>query len=305
MKVVVSLLVALFCCSSGAKCLPNSIALQVLGAGGPELDDGMASSGYLIWRDGKAVMMVDVGPGTSVNYGQTKADFSDLEVILLSHLHVDHAGDLPALIKGSYFTERDSDLPVLGPDKNARMPSTQHYISAMLGQTGAFAYLADYVQQNLPSDYHLIATNVNPAHGQKSQFQINETIKVTALGVHHGPIAALGWRVEIDECVISFSGDMSNTLKLFGDFAADSDILVLHNAVPENVGVAGKNLHMTPSEIGNVAKQAQAKKVILSHRMNRTLGREEDTLKYIRKVYTGTVEFAEDLSVFRLNSTAD
>jgi hypothetical protein len=39
--------------------------------------------------------------------------------------------------------------------------------------------------------------------------------------------------------------------------------------------------------------------------MNRTLGREEDTLKYIRKVYTGTVEFAEDLSVFRLNSTAD
>jgi ribonuclease BN (tRNA processing enzyme) len=305
MKMIVCVLLALFCSSIGANCLSNSIALQVLGSGGPELNDGRASTGYLIWRNGKAVLMVDIGPGTSVNYGHTEADFTDLDAILLSHLHVDHAGDLPAFIKGSYFTARNVDLAILGPDKNSRMPSTGHYIQAMLGEKGSFAYLADYVHQELASDYHLSPTNVNPSHGQKSEFQINEFIKVAALGVHHGPIAALGWRVEIDKCVISFSGDMSNKLGIFGEFAAGSDILVVHNAVPENVAQAGRNLHMTPSEIGKLIKQAQPKKVVLSHRMNRTLGREKETLYYIKQVYSGPVEFANDLSIFRLNSKTD
>lgn len=305
MKVVVCAFLVLFCCSVNAKCVSNSIALQVLGSGGPELNDGRASTGYLIWRNGKAVLMVDIGPGTSVNYGQTEAKFNDLEAILLSHLHVDHAGDLPAFIKGSYFTNRETDLPIFGPDKNARMPSTQHYIDSMLGEHGSFAYLADYVQREESSDYYLAATNVNSSHGYKSEFQINDFIKVTAIGVHHGPIAALGWKVEIDNCIISFSGDMSNKLDIFGKFAEGSDILVLHNAVPENVAEAGRNLHMTPSQIGKVAKQARARKVILSHRMNRTLNREEDTLKHIKQVYHGSIGFAEDLSVFRLNSESE
>jgi ribonuclease BN (tRNA processing enzyme) len=185
MKVIVCIFLATFCCSIGAKCLPNSIALQVLGSGGPELNDGRASTGYFIWRNGKAVLLVDIGPGTSVNYGQTEADFADLDAILLSHLHVDHAGDLPAFIKGSYFTDRKTDLLIFGQDKNARMPSTQHYVHSLLGDSGSFSYLADYVQQELPSDYHLIPTNVNPSHGKKSEFQINEFIKVIALGVHY------------------------------------------------------------------------------------------------------------------------
>ena len=41
-------------------CGAHGVWLQVLGSGGPELDDGRASSGYVIWRDGKARIIVDM-----------------------------------------------------------------------------------------------------------------------------------------------------------------------------------------------------------------------------------------------------
>lgn len=44
-------------------CGKSGIALQVLGSGGPELQDKRASSSYLIWQDGKARVLIDSGGG--------------------------------------------------------------------------------------------------------------------------------------------------------------------------------------------------------------------------------------------------
>jgi len=80
---------------SWASCAEHNISLQVLGSGGPELDDQRASSSYLIWADNKAVALIDIGGGASLNYERSGAQFEDLKVIALSHLHVDHSADLP------------------------------------------------------------------------------------------------------------------------------------------------------------------------------------------------------------------
>ena len=77
----------------------EGVSLQVLGSGGPELDDGRASASYLLWKDEKANVLVDAGSGSSVQFGASGADFTDVDTILLSHLHTDHAADLPSFIK--------------------------------------------------------------------------------------------------------------------------------------------------------------------------------------------------------------
>ena len=97
--------------------------LQVLGSGGPELDGERASSAYLVWQDGKARVLVDMGAGSLLRFEQSGADLNDIEVILMSHFHVDHSNDLPALIKASFFSGRHKDLPVYGPTGNHLMPS--------------------------------------------------------------------------------------------------------------------------------------------------------------------------------------
>lgn len=117
-------------------CRGKGVWLQVLGSGGPELGDKRASSGYLIWRDGHARVLVDLGPGSLLNFERSGARVEDLDLVLLSHLHVDHSGDLPALVKAAYFTDRDRDLPVYGPTGNTLMPDTVAFVAALFAEPG-------------------------------------------------------------------------------------------------------------------------------------------------------------------------
>jgi ribonuclease BN (tRNA processing enzyme) len=87
-------------------CSSQGIAVQVLGSGGPELQDKRASSSYLVWQDGRARILVDAGGGSALRFGESGAQMSQLDVILFSHYHVDHNGDFPALIKSSWFEDR-------------------------------------------------------------------------------------------------------------------------------------------------------------------------------------------------------
>lgn len=275
-----------------------SVTLQVLGSGGPELDDGRTSTSYLIWVDGKARLLIDTGPGSSVAFGKSKANFADLSGILLTHLHVDHAADLPAYVKGSFFTSRDSDLKIFGPAANSLMPATSDYVKRLLAGKGAFRYLQDYVDGSVSADYQINTIDVNLDQRKVSQFALSQEMVISALPVFHGPVAAVSWRVDIGNRSIVISGDMSGKTVGFGGFAKDADLLVMHNAIPEQAGEVAKNLHMTPSEIGQFAQQAKAKKVIVSHRMKRTNGQEAVTSRLIKQYYSGPIEFAEDMDKF-------
>lgn len=81
----------------------QQIQLHVLGSGGPELDDGRASSSYLVSQGGQARYLLDAGSGVSLRFGESEAKFEHLEAIFLSHLHTDHSADLPAFVKGVFY----------------------------------------------------------------------------------------------------------------------------------------------------------------------------------------------------------
>lgn len=118
---ILSLLCAYFLATGvqAAKVCGNTdVWVQVQGAGGPEIDDGAAGPSYLIWYDHRSRVMIDTGPGASVGFDKTGADFSDLDAIAFTHLHADHAVDFPSFIKGSYFLDRNAPLVVFGPDSN-------------------------------------------------------------------------------------------------------------------------------------------------------------------------------------------
>lgn len=279
-------------------CQSSDVRLQVLGSGGPELDDGRASSSYLIWQHDKARVLVDVGPGSSVNFGTSGADFSDVKALLLTHLHVDHSADLPAFIKGSYFTSRSQDLPIWGPQGNALMPSTKDYVTRLLDDQGAFAYLSDYTRENSQAAYHIKAHNIPLTPQKPHSIKVDDNITITASPVHHGPVAAVAWRVDIADCSITLSGDMSNQYNTLATLAKDSDLLVMHNAVPQGAKGAAINLHMRPVDIGKIAKQANAKHLLLSHFMNRTGNDNKATIGFIKQHFAGPVEVATDMAVF-------
>jgi ribonuclease BN (tRNA processing enzyme) len=279
-------------------CGEDGVWLQVLGSGGPELDDGRSSSGYLVWHEGKGRVLVDLGGGSLARFEQAGADLTDLEAVLISHFHVDHSGDVAALVKGSWFTQRHRDLPLYGPSGNELMPGAEQFVQALLGASGAFRYLSGYLDGQ--EGYHLTVHEVPATGTAQSAFTLESDLAIAAAPVPHGPVPALAWRVQVADTVFAFSGDTSGRNDTLPTLARDADILVAHNAIPEGAEAAALYLHMPPSVIGRIAGQAKVRQLVISHRMNRSLGREEETLALIRESYDGPVHFADDLQCFRM-----
>lgn len=280
-------------------CTRKGIELQVLGSGGPELEDQRASSSYLIWRDGQPRILVDSGGGSALEFGRAGAHVAPLEAIFFTHLHIDHTADFPALMKSSYFEERNQPLPVYGPVGNADFPATTQFVADLFDrQHGAWRYLADFLSgQN--GGYRLVAHDVTlQPHEVRTVYRSND-IAASATRVIHGGVPAMAWRLELGGKTIVFSGDTNGENGNLEHLAKGADIFVAHNAIPEGETGAARQLHMPPSVIGRIARDAQVKALVLSHRMLRSLGRESQTRAEIAAAYSGPVSFADDLDCFR------
>ncbi len=292
-----------------AACGTAEVAVQVLGSGGPELTDKRASSSYLVWIGGKPRVLVDIGGGAALRFGESGATVSDLDVILLTHLHVDHTADLPALVKASFFEDRTRPLPVYGPTGNKFMPSTVTFVRSLFDSTrGAYRYLGDFLSPMSRNTYKLQPQDVGEIRDKirvprKTGDKIwtvfgNDRLRISAAAVAHGSVPALAWRIEAGSKSMVFSGDTNGEGDYLPRLARQADILVAHNAVPEDASGVERLLHMPPSVIGRLAREAGVKQLVLSHRMRRTLGHETETLDSIKKSYAGPVTFANDLDCF-------
>jgi ribonuclease BN (tRNA processing enzyme) len=287
----VSLVKAQSCGSAG-------LAVQVLGSGGPELQDKRASTSYLIWDQGTARVMIDAGGGSALRFGESGAQMSQLDVVLFSHFHIDHSGDFPALVFSSWFEDRKRPLPVYGPPGNNFMPSTTEFVRDLFSEPrGAWRYLSELVEPGTQGSYTLVPRDVVAGSKPVLAFR-NSDMAVYAVRVIHGGFPALAWRVEMDGKRIVFSGDTNGEGDGLTQLALDADLFVAHNAVPEGATGVERRLHMPPSVIGMTAANAHVKRLVLSHRMLRTLGRESETQAEIKRHFSGPIEFANDLECF-------
>ena len=280
-------------------CGAQGMAVQVLGSGGPELQDQRASSSYLVWEKGRARVVVDAGGGSALRFGQSGAQMSQPDVILFTHFHVDHTADFPALIKSSWFEDRTRPLPIYGPAGNSFMPSTTAFVSDLFADNGAYGYLSELLVAGEQGSYKMQPHDVRVGETPTEVFRSGD-LRVSAVKVLHGQVPALAWRVEAGGKVIVFSGDTNGEGKGLVRLAANADIFIAHNAVPEGATGVERSLHMPPSVIGQIAAQAHVRYLVLSHRMLRTLGKEAQTESEIRKSYPGPLHFANDLDCFPL-----
>jgi ribonuclease BN (tRNA processing enzyme) len=291
-------------------CEPTGVRVQVLGSGGPELHAKRAGSSYLVWIDGKPRALVDLGQGSALRFGEAGASVTEIDVILFTHLHTAHSVDLPALMQSSAFENRSRVLPVYGPAGNKFMPSTVTFVRDLFDSTrGAYRYLGDFINPNVKSTYKLEPRDVREKpprlgaprkNGDDPLLPVfaNERLRAIATSVTHGQVPALAWRLEAGGKQIVFSGDTNGGGENLAKLARGAHLLVAHYAVPEGASGIERTLHMPPSTIARLAREADVKQLVLSHRSLATLGRESETTELIRQRYAGPVAFANDLDCF-------
>lgn len=281
-------------------CGSAGLAVQVLGSGGPELQDKRASTSYLIWDHGSARVILDAGGGSALRFGESGAQMSQVDVVLFSHFHVDHSGDFPALVFSSWFEDRKRPLPVYGPPGNEYMPSTTEFVHDLFSEPhGAWRYLSELVDPGEQGSYKLEPHDV-VAGATPVLVLRNSRMTLYAVRVIHGAFPALAWRVEMGGKRIVFSGDTNGEGDGLTRLASDADLFVAHNAVPEGATGVERRLHMPPSVIGTIAANARVGQLVLSHRMLRTLGKQnqDQTQAEIERRYSGPIAFANDLDCF-------
>ena len=269
-------------------CEDGPVVLQVLGSGGP-FGVGRASAGYLIWIDGFARIMVDAGGGTFTRFHEAGARVADLELLVLSHFHPDHSSEVPALL-----WVQPTDMTVSGPSGNEGYPSVGEYVTGLFGPEGVF--------RAVTHGEELRTVTVDVTGREPTDVFANGSISVRGLGVPHGIVPAVGYRIDVDDVSIAFSSDQNGSNPAFVEFASGVDVLVVHVAVPETQKGFGADLHARPSVWGQMATDAKVGMLVLSHlssvaprNAKGDLPGFSEKLAHVRTRYEGPLVIAEDL----------
>ena len=290
--------------SAQANCSSESLALQVLGSGGPSAGGRRASTGYLIWRGGRAVVMVDAGGGTFLRFGEAGAKLQDLSLLAVSHLHPDHVSDLPALLWLSELA-RQERLKVAGPSGAGTFPSFDVFLRRLFDAGGgAFPILGGTLGQS-GRGVRLDVVVVDAAAATAQGVLSDTNLEVSAIGVPHGDVPSIAYRIEVDGRSIVFGSDQNGGDPRFSTFASRADVLVMHLGLSEQAAAPVTQLHATPATVGRLAHNATAKQLVLSHFMKApptvttpewfSLFDLDHTVAEVRKYFSGPVMAAADL----------
>jgi ribonuclease BN (tRNA processing enzyme) len=283
---------------SAQNCDPGSVAVQILGSGGPRINPSRASTSYLLWVGDKARLLVDMGGGALARYGEAQAKVSDLSLLAVSHLHPDHISDLPAFLWLSHEV-RKQPLRIIGPSGNEAAPDFAMFLMRLFDEkNGAFPVLGatlggkrrDMPSGPLSTGSVRLDVGVIDANAEPSTVFDRDGLTVTAAGIPHGNIPTLAYRVKVRDVTIVFSSDQTGIDPRFVEFARGANLLIMHLA--HGAGVKNNPLHAGPDVVGRIAQEAKVGRLIVSHIGTFDL---DAALAELRKSYTGPLTVGADL----------
>jgi ribonuclease BN (tRNA processing enzyme) len=274
---------------------PAKLPLEVvvLGSGGPRAF-GRAGSSYIVLVDGTPRILVDAGPGAFLRIGELDVDLERVDTVLLTHLHIDHSSGLPAFFNDRALT---SDGPItyriFGPDGAGLFPKTSRFVDLLVGDGGAFAY-----QRTFGADEKFIVRDLAISlDSPRSKIVDEGGLVVEEIATHHGDCPSVAYRISYKGTVLVFSGDMdASALPNLVQLAKNADLLIFNCAVldPPQSPSQLYDLHTPPKKIGEAARDAGVKSLLLSHLAPDVEGQKDSVRKSIRASYPGPVDFAND-----------
>ena len=297
MKVLTLLALSIFLCPARLQADPPKPPLEVvvLGSGGPRAF-GRAGSSFIVVLDGTPRILVDAGPGAFLRIGELDLDLEKVDTVLLTHLHIDHSGDLAAFFNDRALT---ADGPIVyrifGPDGAGLFPKTTRFVDLLVGRDGAFAY-----QKTFGADetfaVHDLAISLN---SPRTKIVEEGGLVVEEIATHHGDCPSVAYRISYKGTVVVFSGDLdASALPNLVQLAKNADLLIFNCAVLDPPGSPSQlyDLHTPPKKIGEAAKESGVKSLLLSHLAPDVESQEDAVRKSIRANFAGPLAFATDKS---------
>ena len=215
--------------------------LTILGSG-TNVHPSRAAAGYLIQTD--QLFLLDFGPRTLMNLARTGTSRHEVRTVLFSHYHADHFSDFITFffdaVYYSRYVGKRPDLTIIGP------PGTRKLFGLILRTFPGFDAAAFRVDLREVAD---------------DEIRIGRTTVIARTVVHSPRLHCLGYRVEHDDRMLAYSGDAQYCSSVV-DLCSRAHVAVLDCSFPSTRPGPG---HMHAGQCGQVAHEAGARRLILSH----------------------------------------
>lgn len=210
--------------------------LTVIGCSGSLAGPDSPASSYLVQADGFSLVL-DLGNG-ALGALQRHLALTDLDAVILSHLHPDHYIDMCGLHVARAYDPRGGyrELPVYGPSGTAKR--LDHAYDGEIGDR---------------FDIRALTAGLT--------FDIGP-FAVTVDRVDH-PVEAYGIRLEHGGRTLTYSGDTDTCSQITG-LARNADLFLCEAAFQEGRDT-DRHVHLTGRRAGQVAAAAAARRLVLTH----------------------------------------
>ncbi len=277
--------------------------LHTLGTGGPRPDPARTSACHVLELS-SARLMFDIGRGAIQHVAQKGFPMAGIGPLFVSHLHVDHIGELANYLITSWLAGRRTPLRVFGP------PGLAGIVDVLIksvyeldiafrtqGETAFGPFIGAEVTE----------VRTGPVHATDA-YRVSCAEIEHGHGLPFGPLfrqrwICLAYRVEAEGKVFSFSGDAVMCDPLVS-IARDSDLhlqccyMASSELASGHFQGVGKYTLACSDTAGKIAARAGAKRLILTHFRETTPALIGEMRADIARDYGGPFEFAEDLAEF-------
>jgi ribonuclease BN (tRNA processing enzyme) len=237
------------------------LKLTVLGNYGPYPKAGCACSGFLLTSDSTNIL-IDCGSGV-VSKLQKYIEIEELNAVILSHLHCDHAGDMLTL--GYAVDMKIRKQQRIGP-------------------------LSVYLPGE-PEDEFVRIANRQSFKTSKVEEGLNleiEDVQITFREMKHG-YQNYAISIQRGNRKFVYSGDTMPNEALI-EFARDADLFLCEAGLLERDEKTIRAMHLTAKEAGEIAEKACVKRLLLTHFLPDI--KTEHYINEAASVYNGIMEIA-------------
>ena len=277
-----------------------------LGTGTPNFRRSQASASWLVELGNGDKFLFDVGTGSLANLAALEIPYSYLDKVFLSHLHVDHIGDMDALFVGGWVSNRTVPLRVWGPSGASPEFGTQAAMDAM--QAMLAWDIAGRVG-NMPSQGGVLEVTEFDYSKVQEVYRANGVVIRSWPAIHSidGPVS---YSLEWEALKFVFSGD-TNPNTWFVEQAKDADLVIhecylttqqfidLKDYDPERARLVATVIHTPPDVCGKIFAMIKPRHAVAYHTFD-DFDIAPETIAAIRQTYDGELTLASDLLVWNV-----
>ncbi len=286
----------------------EEMRIVALGTGTPNFRHSQASASWLVELGNGEKFIFDIGTGSLANLAALEIPYTYLDKIFISHLHVDHIGDLDTMFIGGWVSNRTVPLRVWGPSGLTPELGTRHAVDRMREM---FAWDVTGRRGNMPSaGGHIEVTEFDYARTQVVYERNGVTIK--AWPAVHGIDGSVSYSMEWKGRKFVYSGDTTPNKWFFAE-AGDADLLIhecylsvqqfieLKDYDPERARIVATVMHTPPSSCGKIFSRLKPRMAVAYHTFN-DFNTAPDIIAGIRETYAGPLTLANDLIVWNITA---